>query len=136
MDKILRFTGGSKRDPAVDHWLSTRSEEYRPIVQKWFGRLRRCGPDVVELLHDGAATACVADVPFAYVGAFKSHVSLGFFNGAALDDPFELLEGTGKRMRHVKLTPGVEVDAHSLDELIRAAYLDCRVRAGTAKRES
>ena len=129
MDNILRFTGGAKRDPAVDNWLRTRSEEYRPIVQKWFDRLRRCGPDVLELLHDGAATACVGDVPFAYVGAFKNHVNLGFFNGAALDDPFELLEGTGKRMRHVKLTPGAEVDAHSLDELIRAAYLDCRARA-------
>lgn len=135
MDKILRFTGGSKRDPAVDNWLRTRSEEYRPIVQKWFERLRRSGPDVLELLHDGAATACVGDVPFAYVGAFKNHVNVGFFNGAALDDPFELLEGTGKRMRHVKLKPGVDVDAHALDELIRAAYLDCRARASTASYE-
>jgi hypothetical protein len=135
MDHILRFTGGSKRDPALDDWLRTRSEEHRPVVQKWFERLRRCGPDVRELLHDGAATACVGDVPFAYVGAFKDHVNIGFFNGTALDDPFELLEGTGKRMRHVKLTPGVEVDAHSLDELIRAAYLDGRTRAGTASRK-
>ena len=133
MDKILRFTGGSKRDPAVDDWLRTRSEEQRPIVRKWLERLRRCGPDVLELLHDGAATACVGDVPFAYVGAFKNHVNVGFFNGAALDDPFELLEGTGKRMRHVKLVPGAEVDAHSLDELIRAAYLDCRARAGAGR---
>jgi hypothetical protein len=98
-------------------------------VQKWLERLRRCGPDVLELLHDGAATVCVGDVPFAYVGAFKNHVNVGFFNGAALDDPFELLEGTGKRMRHVKLTLDAAVDAHSLDELIRAAYLDCRARA-------
>jgi hypothetical protein len=134
MDDILRFTGGSKRDPAVDDWLSTRSAEHRPVVHKWFERLRGCGPDVLELLHDGAATACVGDVPFAYVAAFKHHVNLGFFNGAALDDPFELLEGTGKRMRHVKLMPGAEVDAHSLDELIRAAYLDCRARAGTGSR--
>jgi hypothetical protein len=134
VDKILRFTGGSKRDPAVDTWLRTRSEEHRPIAQKWFERLRRCGPDVRELVHDGAATACVGDVPFAYVGAFKNHVNVGFFNGAALDDPFGLLEGTGRRMRHVKLKPGTEVDAHSLDELIRAAYLDGRARAGTASR--
>jgi hypothetical protein len=78
----------------------------------------------------------VGDVPFAYVGAFKDHVNVGFFNGAALDDPFELLEGTGKRMRHVKLKRGTEVDAHSLDELIRAAYLDCRARVGAASDES
>ncbi|MEO8466486.1 MAG: DUF1801 domain-containing protein [Gammaproteobacteria bacterium] len=134
MDDVLRFTGGTKRDPAVDTWLRTRSEEHRPIVSKWFERLRRCGPDVRELLHDGAATACVGDVPFAYVGAFKDHVNMGFFNGAALDDTFELLEGTGKRMRHVKLRADVAVDAHSLDELIRAAYLDGQARAGRASR--
>jgi hypothetical protein len=95
--------------------------------------MRRCGPDVRELMHDGAATACVGDVPFGYVNAFKKHVNVGFFNGAALDDPFELLEGTGKRMRHVKLIPGAEVDAHSLDELIRAAYLDCQARAAAGR---
>jgi len=131
MDDIMRFTGGSKRDPAVDTWLRTRAEEFRPIVNKWFERLRRCGPDVRELMHDGAATACVGDVAFAYVGAFKNHVNVGFFNGATLDDPFELLEGTGKRMRHVKLKRNADVDAHSLDELIRAAYLDGRVRSAS-----
>jgi hypothetical protein len=129
MDDIFRLTGASRRDPAVDAWLNSRAVEYRQIVQKWFQRMRRCGPDVLELVHDGGATACVGDVPFAYINAFKNHVNIGFFNGAMLDDPFELLEGSGKRMRHVKLNPGTEVDAHALDELIRAAYLDCQARA-------
>ena len=133
MDKTLRFTGGSKRDPAVDQWLRTRSEEYRPIVQKWFERRRRCGPDVRGLLHDGAATACVGDIPFAYVGAFKNHVNVGFFNGAALDDPFELLEGTGKRMRHVKLVPGVDLDRQALMAMVRATARLCESR-GTRRR--
>ncbi len=53
---------------------------------------------------------CVEDAPFAYVDSFTSHVNVGFFRGAALDDPAGLLEGTGKRMRHDKLKPGSEVD--------------------------
>jgi len=134
MNDILRFNGSVKHDPAVDTWLRTRAEEFRPIVSKWFERLRRCGPDVLELMHDGAATACVGDVPFAYVGAFKNHVNVGFYNGAKLHDPFELLVGAGKRMRHVKLTSDGAVDAHSLDELIRAAYADGRARAGAVSR--
>lgn len=135
MDAVFRLAGASRHDPAVDAWLNSRALEYRPVVQKWFQRMRRCGRDVLELMHDGAATACVGDVPFGYVNAFKSHVNLGFFNGAKLDDPFELLQGTGKRMRHVKLATGTEVDAHALDELIRAAYLDCRARAAGGKQE-
>jgi hypothetical protein len=39
-----------------------------------------------------------------------------------------LLQGSGKRMRHVKLKPGVELDAGALDALIRAAYTDIKRR--------
>ena len=39
-----------------------------------------------------------------------AYVNVGFFHGAALDDPAGLLEGTGKRMRHVKAAPGATGD--------------------------
>jgi hypothetical protein len=51
-----------------------------------------------------------------------------FFYGAALDDPANLLEGTGKHMRHVKLRWGQQVDAAALSELVAAAYRDIRLR--------
>ncbi len=46
--------------------------------------------------------------------------------GAFLPDPLGLLEGAGKRMRHVKLRPGVEIDTDGLVGLVRAAYRDAR----------
>lgn len=58
----------------------------------------------------------------------KRDPAVGFFYGAMLEDPADMLEGSGKRMRHVKLRPGFELDTKSLRELIRAAYLDIRVR--------
>ena len=91
--------------------------------------MRACGADVREVLHDGHPTACVGDVAFAYVNAFTAHVNVGFFRGAALPDPHGLLEGTGKSMRHVKLSPGRERDARSLAVLIGAAYLDMKSQA-------
>lgn len=90
--------------------------------------MRLCGDDVRELMHDGCPVGCVEDAPFGYVNAFKNHVNVGFFHGAALDDPAGLLQGSGKRMRHVKLKPGGEVDAAALDDLIGAAYVDIKVR--------
>ena len=132
-DDILRFFGGVKHAPDIDIWLNERSAEHRPIVQQWFERMRRCGPDVRELLHDGHPTACVGDVAFAYVNAFRDHVNVGFFNAVKLDDPAGLLEGTGKRMRHVKLKPGRDVNAAALADLIRAAYLDGKMRAARTR---
>jgi hypothetical protein len=127
---ILRLTGGVKRDPAVDIWLTESPVELRSIAQKWFVRMRRCGDDVRELMHDGCPVACVQDAPFGYVNSFKSHVNVGFFQGAMLEDSAGLLEGSGKRMRHVKLKPGPELDTAALRDLIDAAYLDIRARLG------
>jgi len=92
--------------------------------------MRQCGDDVRELMHDGCPVACVEDAPFGYVNSFKTHVNVGFFHGAVLEDPAGLLQGTGKRMRHVKLKPDREVSAAALSDLIAAAYLDIKVRLG------
>jgi hypothetical protein len=70
----------------------------------------------------------VEDAPFGYVNAFKAHASVGFHYGAMLTDPARLLEGQGKRMRHVKLVPGKALDADALRDLIDAAYRDIRQR--------
>lgn len=106
------------------------TDPHRLMVRAWFEQMRSCGADVRELLHDGCPVACVGDAPFAYVNAFKAHANVGFFHGAALADPAGLLEGTGKRMRHVKLRPGREMDEEALRGLIGEAYRDIRRRLG------
>ena len=116
------------RDPAIDAWLSAQREDLRPLVETWFARLRQCGGDVRELMHDGCPTACVDDAAFGYVNAYKDHVNVGFFFGALLKDPSHLLEGTGKRGRHVKLWPDREVESAALAQLVETAYADIRAR--------
>lgn len=124
----MLFPGAVRRDPRVDLWFSESHDELRRMAQPWFERMRDCGADVRELLHDGHPTACVEDAAFGYVDAFTAHVNVGFFHGASLEDPAGLLEGAGKRMRHVKLRWGQPVDAAALAELISAAYRDMQAR--------
>jgi hypothetical protein len=128
MDDIMRFPSAVKHDPAIDTWLRAQRDDLRPFVETWFLRMRQCGRDVRELMHDGFPTACVGDAAFGYVAAFKAHVNVGFFFGALLEDPARLVEGTGKRGRHVKLRPGREVDSAALGRLVEAAYVDIRGR--------
>jgi hypothetical protein len=120
--RLLRFETAAKRDPAIDAWFESRAYQLGTIAQPWYERMRQCGDDVRELLHDGHPTACVGDAAFGYVNAFTAHVNVGFFLGAHLADPAGLLEGTGKNMRHVKLRPGSEIDRQALAGLIQAAY--------------
>lgn len=124
MSPLFRLSGAVRRDPAVDAWFSAVAHEARRLALPWFDRIRGCGPDVRELLHDGHPTGCVEDAAFAYVDAFTAHVNMGFFHGADLDDPARLLDGAGKRMRHVKLRWGQPVDEAALEALIEAAYRD------------
>lgn len=127
-DALLRFPTAVAREPAIDAWLAAQRDDLRPLVEVWFARLRACGADVRELMHDGYPTACVDDAAFAYVGAFRAHVNVGFLRGAVLADPAGLLEGTGKLGRHVKLRPGQPVDEAALARLIVAAYREVRAR--------
>jgi hypothetical protein len=126
--ELWRFASAATRDPAVERWFEEGSSELRAIAKEWFVQMRSCGNDIRELIHDGCPVACVDDAAFAYVNAFKSHVNVGFFYGADLDDPDGLLEGTGKRMRHVKLQPGRPLDAGALSTLIETAYRDAKAR--------
>ena len=130
MDDILRFPSAVKLDPGIDIWLSAQRDDLRPLAETWFARMRQRGADVRELMHDGCPTACVGDAAFGYVNAYKDHVNVGFFFGALLKDPARLLEGTGKRGRHVKLWPDRAVDSAALAQLVDAAYIDIRARLG------
>jgi hypothetical protein len=127
---LFRLPEAIKQDPAIDAWLAKQVPELGAIARMWFLRMRSCGGDVRELMHDGCPTACVQDAAFAYVGVFTAHANVGFFHGAELEDSTGLLQGSGKRMRHVKVRPGVDLDAGALEALIHAAYADMKRRLG------
>jgi hypothetical protein len=126
--ELFRLNGAVERDPAINGWMKEHAGELGAIAQKWFEVMRKCGDEVRELLHYGCPTACLGDAAFAYVNVFTSHVTVGFFQGASLPDPARLLQGAGKFMRHVKLTPGTATNSAALRRLIDAAYLDMKAR--------
>jgi len=127
-DRLLRFDGAVEREPAIDVWMRAHAGELGAMAGRWFEAMRACGDEVRELLHDDCPVACLGDAPFGYVNVFTAHVNVGFYHGAALPDPARLLQGAGKRMRHVKLRPGMAVDEAALGRLIEAAYADIKGR--------
>jgi hypothetical protein len=59
--------------------------------------------------------------PFAYIKAFKNSVNFGFWRGVDLDDPQGILEGSGEKMRHVKLSSLDDIDEQAFSDFIRQA---------------
>jgi len=127
MTDLMLFPEAVPHDLSIDAWFTDAAYPMRLIVQPWFKRIRVCGDDVRELIHDACPTACVGQAAFAYVNAFSRHANIGFYHGASLPDPSGLLQGTGKRMRHVKLYWGQPVDDDAVTALI-AAYDDMHTR--------
>jgi hypothetical protein len=59
--------------------------------------------------------------PIVSIEGFKAHVNLKFFRGAVLRDRWNILEGTGKGVRHVKFRSTEDVDEGKIRELIDQA---------------
>jgi len=123
---LFLFPTAAEHDPDVEAWLSA-PDPIRQIARPWFDTFRAL-PGHRELLHDGHPTACAGEAAFAYVAAFTAHAAVGFYFGADLPDPGRLLEGTGKRMRHVKLKWGQPTKEAALNALIAASYRDILAR--------
>jgi hypothetical protein len=65
---------------------------------------------------------------YAYIGVQKSHVNLGFYYGASLPDADGVLEGTGKKLRHVKIRSLEFVESPTVKALLKAAIAERRAR--------
>lgn len=132
MSQLFLLPDATRENRDVEAWFAAGEDELRRSAKHWFDAMRNGGADVRILLHDGHPTACVGEAAFGYVNAFSAHLNVGFFHGADLPDPAGLLEGSGKRMRHVKLHWGQPVDTAALTDLIKAAYRDVHSRLDAA----
>ncbi len=61
--------------------------------------------------------------PFAYMKAFKNAVNFGFWRGVDLKDEKGLLQGSGEKMRHVKLTNLEDIQPQVFADFIRQALV-------------
>jgi hypothetical protein len=67
---------------------------------------------------------------YAYIAPQTKYVNLGFYQGAALQDPTGLLEGAGKNLRHVKIRSLPEVSNKHLAVLLKASLAERRQAVG------
>ena len=86
----------------VDEFIAALDPAQRELVDGLRQLIKRAAPKIHESIkwkmpcfeQDGLVCAIMAA---------KKHVSLGFYKGARLSDPDGLLEGTGTKLRHIKV---------------------------------
>ena len=98
--------------------------------------IKNIHPETVEVVRMGDRAATYGLGPkkmiegYAYILPHKKWVNLGFFKGALLPDPANLLEGTGAKMRHIKIKSIEEVEKSEIKMLIEKAILERREALG------
>src|SRR5260221_7706894 len=56
-----------------------------------------------------------------HVAVYSEHVNLGFNDGASLDDPKGILQGSGKLIRHITIKTAEDLERPELRAYIRRA---------------
>lgn len=119
-----------------DELLAETEASLRPIARRLRELVLEVHPEAVEVVRLGDRAATYGLGPrkmsegYCYVLPHRRWVNLGFYQGVALPDPGHLLEGTGARLRHVKLRSVEDADTPALRELVVSALAERRAALG------
>ncbi len=111
----------------IDDYIHSYSPDLQTIIRKLSEIAKKSMPEAHEIIYHGALGYSVTQSPFdriCYIAPQKNYVNLGFFFGAHLLDPQNLLIGEGKRMRHVKVRSIEGACNPALEQLLKEAWKD------------
>ena len=115
-----------------DNRLLKFLEAYDPAIGSIALALRQMvleeAPDAPEMIYDaynavafGFSFTGRLKEAFIHIASYAKHVNLGFNYGATLDDPHGALMGSGKQVRHIRISSAADLGRPYLQEYICAA---------------
>ena len=111
-------------------------DQLRPIVIGLKEIVLSIHPETCEVvrLGDRAATYGVGPKKmsegYCYILPHTKWVNLGFYKGADLADPNKMLEGTGAKLRHIKIKTLAECNDLEIISLIKSALEERKTALG------
>jgi hypothetical protein len=115
-------------EPQIDRFLAKYTPAIEADLRATRTRLRSRFPRGYELVFDnynalvfGISPTDKSKDAFISIAGYPRWVTLFFLHGITLVDPHGLLEGTGKRVRGIRLTRPSDIDAPVVVDLIEQA---------------
>lgn len=105
---------------SVDEYIAGLPKWQQEVVGSLRGLIKETEPEAQEAVK-WSHPVFELNGPFAYVHAYKNHINFGFWRGVDLADPKGLLDGSGEKMRHVKLTSLKDVDEQAFRSFVESA---------------
>lgn len=110
--------------------IQMTEESHKPTLIRLREIILSIHPEACEVVRLGDRAATYGLGPkkmsegYVYILPHASWVNLGFYKGADIYDPDSLLEGTGKKLRHVKIRSVADGDTQSIRALIQSALAE------------
>ena len=106
----------------VDSWMEELDPPLREIAQTLRGLILQAVPDISESIKWGTPNYAKSG-NVCYLAANNGYINFGFFNGAGLNNPDGLIEGTGAKMRHIKVRRLEDIRPEVFASLVQEAVL-------------
>ncbi len=119
----------------VDEYIASLEGWQAEAVATLRGLIREAAPDAAESIK-WAQPVYEDNGPFCYIKAFKSHVNFGLWRGVDIPDPHGLLQGSGDKMRHVRLTGVEDIRPDAFRDMVRSAVQLNRTKGDPTKAET
>jgi len=108
-----------RRTPSgVEGFIRQSPQNIRPLLRELRKLVKEILPEAREEIKWGRPVYSLQRI-VCYLASAESHASLGFYRGIDLHDPKELLEGTGKKLRHIKVRRLQDIRKRPFSSLLR-----------------
>jgi len=119
--KTSKSAIGAAAVKLIDAYVSRKNAKLEPVTDGVRHLMEKAVPDSREAVNAWGVPTFDYFGPMCYMMVGKHHVTLGFTRGTSLTDSAELLEGTGKNLRHVKLKDVSQMRDTNLRQLLLEA---------------
>lgn len=109
------------------HFLDFKSQEVITLYKDLRTFILSLYPDANELLYHTHALTSVYSISeklgdgYCHIPVYNAHLNLGFNKGTLLEDTENLLQGTGKLIRHIPITQPSDYRNEAVQSLIKKA---------------
>jgi len=113
--------GDVKTGAAIDAYVAKKNPSLKPVTDALRALVRKAVPKSREAINPWGLPIFEWNGTLCYLMVGKNHVTFGFPRGTSLEDPANLLQGTGKNLRHIKLREVSDVHDANVKKLILQA---------------
>ena len=103
----------------IDDYIKDLEKDKGTIVKELMSIVNKAAPKQNSGIIWAQPVFWNSDGPFCFIKAHKNHVNIGFWRGAHLEDPKGLLEGSGAKMRHIKINSMQDIDKSAIMDFVK-----------------